>query len=79
MMFMNFCHSCGAPLDLPGFQGPAEHYCVHCTDEQGQLKSHQEILAGVADWMKTWQPDIDDAKAMARAKSYLKAMPAWAD
>ena len=79
MMFTNFCYSCGVPLDLPGFQGPAENYCAQCTDEHGKLKSHQEILAGVAEWLKTWQPDLNDVKAMARAQHYLKAMPAWAE
>ena len=43
LMFMNFCYSCAAPIDLPEFQGPAENYCIHCTDEQGTLKSHEEI------------------------------------
>jgi hypothetical protein len=79
LMFMNFCHSCAAPIDLPEFQGPAENYCIHCTDEQGTLKSHEEIKAGVVEWMKTWQPDLDDAKAQQRAEHYLKAMPAWAN
>jgi hypothetical protein len=79
MMFTNFCYSCGAPLDLPGFQGPVENYCIQCVDEEGKLRPQQEILAGVAEWLKTWQPDLDDAKAQERADHYLKAMPAWAD
>ena len=74
-----FCYSCGAPLSMPQFQGPADNYCVHCTDESGNLKSWEEMKQGTAAWFKTWQPDLDDENALKRAESYLKAMPAWAD
>ena len=74
-----YCMSCGAPLWMKDFQGPATDYCGNCTDEKGQLKSKEEIQMGMAHWLKTWQPDLDDQKAMIRASSYLKAMPAWAD
>ena len=78
-MFTDFCYSCAAPLDMPFFQGPVAHYCNQCVDEDGNLKSYEEIHAGVVEWLKTWQPGIDDAKANERATHYLKAMPAWAD
>ena len=74
-----FCHSCAAPLDSPDFKGPAEDYCKHCTDEEGNLKPKEEIQRGLADWLRTWQPDVDDEKGLARAECYMKAMPAWAD
>ena len=74
-----FCHSCCAPLDSPDFKGPSENYCKYCTDEAGKLKSREEIKQGVAQWFKSWQPNIDDAKAMTRADLYLRAMPAWAE
>ena len=78
-MFTDFCYSCAAPLDMPFFQGPVAHYCNQCVDEDGNLKPYGEIYAGVVDWLKTWQPNLDDAKAKERATHYLKAMPAWAD
>jgi hypothetical protein len=74
-----YCHSCSAPLAAPGFKGPAEDYCKYCTDGQGNLKSREEIVEGVAHWLKSWQPGIDDATAAVRAEHYVKAMPAWAD
>lgn len=74
-----FCHSCGAPLDMPDFKGPAENYCKYCTDDSGKLKPRDEIQKGCAEWFKGWQPGIDDAKAMARADLYMRAMPAWAE
>ena len=74
-----FCLSCAAPLSNPEFKGPAENYCKYCTDEQGNVKSREEVQSGIAEWFKTWQPDLDDATAMKRAELYMKAMPHWAD
>ena len=73
-----FCFSCAAPLGNPDFKGPAENYCKYCTDNDGNLKSRDEIKAGLAGWFKTWQPDLDHEKAIARAEHYMSAMPAWA-
>jgi len=74
-----FCYSCSAPLDLPEFKGPAENYCKHCTDAEGNLKSHEDIHSGIAQWLQMWQPEIDAEKAAIRATHFMKAMPAWAD
>ena len=74
-----FCFSCAAPIEMPDFKGPAEDYCKYCTDEEGNLKSRDEIQMGVAEWFKAWQPDLDHNKALARAAHYMKAMPAWAE
>jgi hypothetical protein len=73
------CYSCGAPLENPEFKGPTADLCKFCTDESGKLKSRAEVQAGVAHWLKMWQPGLDDAKAMRRADLYLQAMPAWAE
>ena len=73
-----FCNTCAAPLNMPDFKGPAEDYCKYCTDESGNLKSRDTIQKGVADWFKSWQPGLDDQKALARAANYMKSMPAWA-
>lgn len=74
-----FCHSCAAPLAVPDFQGLAENLCKHCTDESGKLKPREEIREGISQWFKSWQPGLDDAKALARAEHYMKSMPAWAE
>ena len=64
---------------MPFFQGPTAHYCNQCVDEDGKLKPYEEIHADVVEWLKSWQPDLTDAKANERATHFLKAMPAWAD
>ncbi len=73
-----FCHSCAAPLGIPDFKGSADDSCKYCSDEAGNLKSREEVQNGIAQWLKSWQPDLDDTKVMARAADYMKAMPAWA-
>ncbi len=77
---MMWCHSCGFNLDIPGFRGKSKIYCSHCTDKDGNFNvTHEEVQEAMANWLKMWQPDIDDAKAMKRADHYLKAMPQWAE
>ncbi len=74
-----FCYSCSAPLEMSEFKGPSENYCKYCTDEQGNLKSRDEIKTGIVEWLKTWQPGLDQEKAQVRAEYFMKAMPAWAE
>ncbi len=73
------CHSCAAPLDNPMFKGVTENLCKHCTDEKGNLKPRSEVQRGIAEWMKTWMPEVDNVKAMRRADFYMRSMPIWAD
>ncbi len=74
-----FCFSCSAPLNMPDYKGPAESYCKYCTDEKGNLKPREEIMKGIAQWFQSWQPDLDEDKALTRAEHFMKSMPAWAD
>ncbi len=34
-----FCHSCGAPLEMPEFKGKHENYCKYCMGDDGILAS----------------------------------------
>ena len=78
-MFNNYCHSCGVPLEVPGVYSNSEHYCAYCRDREGNLAPREQVQKGVAEWLKTWQPDLDDTRAMERANHYLRSMPAWAE
>ena len=73
------CHSCCAPLDNPDFKGTSDIYCKYCVDENGNLKPHKNVQWGIAQWLKSWQPEIDDETALERAGHFMKAMPAWSD
>ncbi|WP_312686935.1 zinc ribbon domain-containing protein [Kosakonia sp.] len=73
-----FCHSCGMPLSAPDARGPSDHYCAYCTDSEGNLKSWEEAVAGLAQYLDSWQ-NVGIEEARKRAIRYLTAMPAWAD
>jgi len=77
-MDMKFCFSCGMPLE-PNNTKTSSNYCQYCTTSDGKLKSREETMQGIMQWIKSWQPDMTDEKARVRAASYMKAMPAWAD
>jgi len=78
MQEMEFCISCGMPLNAPDLKGMSEHYCKHCTDEGGNVKTKEEIRRGIAQWFMQWQ-HVDEETAMKRAEHYMKSMPEWAE
>lgn len=73
------CYACGVSLHLPDFRGPSDLYCKYCADEKGKLKSREAVQHGIAHWLKSWSPGLDDQNAMHRAALYMQAMPAWAE
>ncbi len=78
-MEMEFCYSCGMPISMmPEAKSSLENYCQHCVDEKGEVHPYEQIKAGVAMWLKSWQPNVDETEAQKRADSYLQAMPKWA-
>ncbi|WP_058914265.1 zinc ribbon domain-containing protein [Entomohabitans teleogrylli] len=72
-----FCESCGIPLSAPQAKGPSDTYCVYCTDDQGNLHAWDDMLAGTAGFLDSWQK-VGPEEARKRAFRYLTAMPAWA-
>lgn len=70
------CHSCGMPLSAPDAQGPSDKYCKYCTDGEGNLKSWEEAVAGLAGYLDSWQ-HVGAEESRKRAVRYLTAMPAW--
>jgi len=75
---MEFCLSCGMPLNMPDAKGMSESHCKHCTLDDGTVKSRGEIQKGIAQWFMQWQ-HVDEETAMKRAEHYMKSMPEWAD
>ncbi len=73
------CYACGGPVAGPGGAAQESVYCQHCTDDEGQLRSREEIHAGIARWIRSWQEGITEEQAHARAALYMRAMPAWAE
>jgi hypothetical protein len=76
---MTFCYSCAAPLNHPDFKSDNDEFCRHCLTDTGDLRTREEIQITVARWMQQWQVDTPDLVLIARANTYMHAMPAWAD
>jgi len=72
------CYACGAPL-TGDFKGQSEVYCKGCCDGRGQLKPRTDIQRGIAQWFRSWQPNLDESTSLKRADLYMRAMPEWAD
>jgi hypothetical protein len=54
----------------------AQQFCSHCTDDNGKLKSYEEILAGTANYL-AYSQGIDPAAAYNVANQMLSELPAW--
>ena len=72
-----FCQACGMPMSAPDAQGASDKYCAYCSDSDGNLKSWEEAVSGLAAFLDAWQK-VGVAESRKRAKRYLTAMPAWA-
>ena len=73
------CMSCGMPMTKPedfGGGNPANIYCVHCSNPDGSLKSHDEVFEGVVNFMMMTQ-NMDREIAESAAKEHMPKMPAW--
>lgn len=72
-----YCHSCGMPLSAPDARGASDNYCAYCTDSNGNLKSWDEAVSGLAQYLDSWQ-NVGTEESRKRAVRYLTSMPAWA-
>ena len=73
------CLSCGMPMTGPadfGGGNPENKYCVHCSQPDGSLKSYDDVLEGMVNFMMMSQK-MDRGTAQSAAKEYLAKMPAW--
>jgi hypothetical protein len=73
------CMSCGMPMTKPedfGGGNPENLYCVHCSNPDGSLKSYDEVLTGMANFMMMSQ-NMDRETAESASKEYMSKMPAW--
>jgi uncharacterized glyoxalase superfamily protein PhnB len=73
------CMSCGVPMAKPedfGGGNPANIYCVHCSNSDGSLKSYDEVLEGMVNFMMMTQ-NMNRESAESAAKEHMSKMPAW--
>jgi uncharacterized glyoxalase superfamily protein PhnB len=73
------CLSCGMPMTKPeefGGGNPENMFCVHCSNPDGSLKTYDEVLNGMVNFMMTSQ-SLDRKTAEKRAREHMANMPAW--
>ena len=73
------CMSCGMPMTKPedfGGGNPENLYCVHCSNPDGSLKSYDEVLKGMVNFMMMSQ-NMDRETAESPAREHMAEMPAW--
>jgi hypothetical protein len=74
------CAACGMPLngaeDYPdGADMNLVDWCKYCGDKDS-IKSYDELLKGMTEYMKTTQ-HLDDAAAAKAAEEYIKSSKAY--
>ena len=71
------CEACGGPVE----EGK---YCAHCLDENGNLKSYEDVMEGGIEWAMSEEgekvlgqkfEDKEEAKKMIEV--HMKTLPAW--
>lgn len=73
------CQSCGMPMTSPAEHGGGDReslYCVRCCREDGTLKTFEEVLEGMTNFMMESRR-MERAAAESAAREYLAMMPAW--
>jgi len=73
------CESCGMPMTKrEEFGGGIVNntYCVHCTDEFGNLKDFEDKLKDMQRFIML-KTKADEITARAKAKEHMSKMPAW--
>ncbi len=73
------CISCGMPMrsaDEHAMKDAAKPYCHFCARPDGSMKDYDEVLAGIAAFLKNTQ-GLDDVVAREAAKGMMSKLPAW--
>lgn len=73
------CIACGMPMsETDHFAGgdPSKDYCVHCTREDGSMKSYEEAFTSMVKFMIKTQGVTSPAASKA-VKEMMDKLPAW--
>ena len=75
------CVSCGMPMEKPEhypLEDESKDFCLHCAREDGSMKSYDEALAGMSEFIVRTQ-GLDQEAARDMARFHMSRMPAWRD
>ncbi len=70
---MNKCRSCGRMLKADE-QG--KDFCKHCVDENGSLKSYEQVSENLAKYLRETQ-GLDERASANAAKAIVSSQPVW--
>jgi len=73
------CESCGMPMTEAEMHGGGKvenPYCCYCCDEQGNLKSREEVREGMINFYMQHQGKSREA-AEKFVQQVMSRMPAW--
>ena len=76
---MKKCICCGMPMNKKNdfaIGDESKDYCVYCAKEDGSMKSFDEAVEGMAEYMSESEK-IDKNFARKKVLEYMKSMPAW--
>ena len=76
---MKKCICCGMPMNKKNdfaMGDESKDYCVYCAKEDGSMKSFDETVEGMAEYMSESEK-IDKNFARKKVLEYMKSMPAW--
>ena len=77
-----FCEACSMPLTNPQDEAlslDGQHFCVHCVDEHGAVKSCAEIFDGGVQFFLMNFPDLGKAMAEKITRKNMLSLPYWQD
>jgi hypothetical protein len=73
------CVSCGMPMrtaEEHSLGDRSKPFCMFCGDKDGALKSYDEVLSRMMDFITRTQ-GLDDNVAREAAKGMMAKLPAW--
>ena len=76
---MKKCICCGMPMNKKNdfaMGDESKDYCVYCAKEDGSMKSFDEAVEGMAEYMSESEK-IDKNFARKKVLEYMKSRPAW--
>jgi hypothetical protein len=75
------CISCGMPMTEPAqfaLGDTSKDYCVHCARPDGSMRSYQEALHGMTQFMMRSQ-GLAEEPAREAVKQMMARLPAWSE
>lgn len=75
------CIACGMPMEKPedhALGSVTKPYCLHCACPDGSMRSYEEAVAGMSQFMMRSQ-GLDENAAREAVIAIMKKLPAWKD